>query len=367
MAWLKVLGDENDSKQKIYICYWNKTKKYNDRKPTKFFNTPEGWKQARIFLKKFQAAMLDESFRERFYIVSQPHNFSDVFLKFKDSRLIKPASLQMYELAYFHWIKFTGDHYVIDYTEQDYINFVKFLKSKNLAHNTIVTYTKHLRVIWQWMIEKKYTEKNIIGSLKREKKTARTIPDTDLKMLFNYFYSKNKLHYYTIRILYFTGFRISTLIQLKVSDIDFTGGYIYYRNVKADKNSIFPLFHELEQELKKMIKELKLKPDDKLVPYTHRQSLVFFKRAFGTGKDKLDMKYTIHQLRKTLASTLVNSDISMYAAQILLDHSDIKTTNEYYVNARMEKIKEDINRRVKFVKGASKTVKKVVKKSKAKK
>jgi integrase len=231
------------------------------------------------------------------------------------------------------------------------------LQEKHLAHNTISTYTKHLDFIFRWCVKQKYTDENIITPIAEQTMPVRPVPEHDLKKIFEHFRNSDYAHqYYLVRLLYLTGFRISTLITLNVDHIDFNMQLIYYRNVKGNKNSLLPMHKELRHTLEAMIKELRLKNGERLFPYRGKDSLKFFPRAM---RDKLKMKYTLHQLRKTHATTLINNNIDLYDAKIILDHSDVKTTQRYYILAQMDRIRNEMSK-VKFVKGNRISVQKPV-------
>lgn len=354
MSWLSTIPkNTRDPKKKIYIHYYDASRKSNWKKVTQFSNTQEGWKKAREFKKRFDVYLLDGKNLGSLESKLQPITLQNAFQNFLTTRNIKKASIEMYELSFAHFIKAIGDKPVHQVSEENYNSFIKYLKDQKLSENSRSTYSKHLSVIWKYFIEQKFTDKKIVKIIKPVSIPPRSIPDKDLKTIFKYFKKKNrqrrvspkaedKLHYNCLMILYLTGWRISTLIELKEEQIDWKNKLIYYKNVKGNKIAAFPLHSELE----KILSSMKLKPGQKVVPYTNRQSFCFWKRALKN----LKLKYTIHQLRKTLATTFVNNQLSIYDTQTALDHSDIKTTQKYYALANIQRIRKDINKYIKFVK-----------------
>lgn len=344
MSWLSTIPkNSKDQKKKIYIHYYDPSDKKNRVKVTKFFNTRDGWKKAKEFKTRFEAYLLDDKFLESFNSKLDPITLKTAFQKFLDSRNIKKASIDMYKLSFDHFINVIGDKQVYQVSEENYQSFIRYLKEQKLTDNTRSTYTKHLSVIWKYFIEQKFTDKRIVKIIKPVPLPPRSIPDNDLKKIFRYFKKKkDKLHYNTVMILYLTGWRLSTLIELTEDQIDWKNKLIYYKNVKGNKLAVFPLHSELE----KILRSMKLKSGEKIVPYTNRQSFCFWKRALK----KLNIKYTIHQLRKTLATTFVNNQLSIYDTQTALDHSDIKTTQKFYALANLQRIRKDIDKHIKFIK-----------------
>lgn len=344
MSWLSTLPRESkDPKKKIYIHYYDSSRRTNLKKVTAFTNTRDGWKKAREFKKRFDAYLIDEKYIGTLESKLEPINLQTALQKFLDSRNIKPASAAMYQLSFDHFIKAIGNKFVYQVTEENYNQFIKYLRGEKLSENSRSSYTKHISVIWKYFITQKYTDKKIVKIIKPVLIPPRSIPDKDLKKIFTHFKKKkDKLHYNCIMILYLTGWRLSTLIELTEDQIDWNSKIIFYKNVKGNKIAAFPLHSELE----KILKSMKLKPGQKIVPYTNRQSFCFWKRALT----KLGFKYSVHQLRKTLATTFVNNQLSIYDAQTALDHSDIKTTQKYYALANIQRIRQDIDRYIKFVK-----------------
>ena len=61
------------------------------------------------------------------------------------------------------------------------------------------------------------------------------------------------------------------------------------------------------------------------------------------------MKYTLHQLRKTFATISVNNRLRIYDAQIVLSHSDIKITQQFYALADINSKRNDMYKNIKFI------------------
>ena len=53
---------------------------------------------------------------------------------------------------------------------------------------------------------------------------------------------------------------------------------------------------------------------------------------------KLDYPYTMHSIRKTFATDLVNGSVSVFDAMKLLRHRNITTTMKYYTFADLSRI-----------------------------
>ncbi|MGA9291505.1 MAG: hypothetical protein WBV81_02890, partial [Ignavibacteriaceae bacterium] len=58
--------------------------------------------------------------------------------------------------------------------------------------------------------------------------------------------------------------------------------------------------------------------------------------------------YSIHSLRKTYISRLVNSDLSKYDVMALARHRKIETTLRYYTKMEMDRIGREVSERAKI-------------------
>ena len=342
MAWIDTQPTgSKDPKKKLYIYYYDPHRKMNVKKVTPFFNKYPDKKLAKMFLDKFEASARVNKFVFDFPFMDTP-SFSQAFQKFKASRITEKSTIDTYTHAYNKFLKFVKDKPLTAYTKQDGIDFIKGMKEKGLSENTIASYSKQLAVMWKWFIAEEMAIVNIIRTMPRKKTPIRTIPDEDLKKIFSYFWKKDKLQYDFVRFTYLTGFRPSTSLLINTDDIDLENETFFYPNFKEKKQTIFPMHSELKEHLQQM----DLTPGRKLFPWTDRK-LMWFHRAIH-GED-LQMNYNLKMLRKTLGTLIANS-LGMTAAQIMLDHEDQSTTQNYYARVIIEQLKKDINSKVVFVK-----------------
>ena len=342
MAWIETnpAGSADPSK-KLYIYWYDQQKKTTRKKVTKYFNTSRGKREAGAFLKKFNTLLQDQKFKYYFSDKLAVLTLKDSFEEFVKSRSIEKSSMDIYRKAFDHLVDSAGNIPLNKLTANNFITYVDYLKEKKLSANTQHTYTSHLKVIFNYFVNRKFIDENIIVPTKPEKIIPHIIPPDVLEKIFAFLKKKkDKHHYFIVKLLYYTGFRKSTLLTLTESNIDWNAGLIYYRNVKAKKNSVFPI----HAELMKLLKEMKLKPGQKLTRLSGKDSFKFWNRMTAV----LNINYTIHDLRRTFGSILANSNINIYDVQTLLDHSDVRTTQKFYTSLIMQRIKKDIDKNVQF-------------------
>jgi integrase len=264
------------------------------------------------------------------------------FKKFLANRLLKKSGVESYTYSYKKFIEICGVKSLNQYTRADGINFIKTMRNdgKKLSENTVASYTKQMHIIWEWFIGENLAKENIIKTVPRKRTQIKIIPDADLKIIFEYFRTRNPQHYYFVRFTYLTGFRPSTTLALKTDDIKIDERVIIYPNIKENKESLFPIHNTLLT----LIMQMDLQPGKKLFHWTDRKN-IFFARAMRA----LGFKYSLKLLRKNLG-TLAANNIGLFAAQTMLDHENSSTTElSYSRRPLMEQLRMDINEKINFL------------------
>ncbi len=166
--------------------------------------------------------------------------------------------------------------------------------------------------------------------------------DIDLKKPIDY---RNKA---MLEVLYATGMRISELLDLKLSNIDFDEDIVKVMG-KGSKERIIPLSDVTIKYLKEYIDEqrsfiLKTRQSDYLfVNYNgSRMSRQGFFKILKELAQKCNITKEIspHIIRHSFATHLLNNGADLRVIQELLGHENI-TTTEIYSHVSNEKIKED--------------------------
>lgn len=192
------------------------------------------------------------------------------------------------------------------------------------------------------------TPMTTIISPKLNKRLPVYVEEKDLKTLFehvefphDYSGTTEKL---IIELFYNTGFRVSELVSLKVSQVDFSNHYIKVLG-KGNKERIIPVQQELLNHLKNYIKN---KPDEiqniDLVFTSEKGKKLYAKQVYNIVKKYLSLVTTVkkkspHILRHSFATHLTNNGADLNAVKELLGHSSLAATQVYTHNS-IEKLKE---------------------------
>jgi integrase len=136
-----------------------------------------------------------------------------------------------------------------------------------------------------------------------------------------------------------SGMRVGEAISLKWEDIDFEKDRILIKNSKGKRLDEFPLYYGLKEFLVKF-RQL----SGKIFDFKDKDSTKFWNRALDDIEDLEGRKYTLHQIRKTFATQLVNKNVSVFDAMKLLRHKNINTTLKYYTYADLNRLGDEANK-----------------------
>jgi len=289
---------------------------------------------------------------------------SEGYKEFKEKRsvpgskkFLKEKTFGSYDLAVKHFLTVAGDHYIYNYTESDYVNLLYLFEEKGLSINTRSIYTRSLRTLWKYFVEQYYTNENIIEAIPSEEKDPDPILLEDMYVIIQYLKQNDeyKHHYWIIYFMLLTGCRPSSaIVQLK-EDISFRRRRITIKNVKAGGRKgkqfyRFPLYAELER----LLIDMGVKEGDTgrlfdmfaVVPANYTWPFSFWDRRIGLllSANAISRRYTLKQIRPTLASFLINVlKTDIYTVKKLLDHANIKITDKSYVDFNVNVARKDLD------------------------
>ena len=321
-----------------YIKYYDTNKHYTRTKTTSLKTTPGNRSAANKILKEFTINLHSGKLLKDFGIKPTSQITLQAALdEYLQLKRFKPNTNQLYNLAVNHLKKVITSEAVASITVKDYTKLLNRFDNKILAQNSQSIYTRHLKALWKYFVEKGYASENIITRIKSTHKIPQPIPPKDLEKILNELNSKeNKQQYHLIKFLLLTGVRISTALALNWRDVRLKDGFIYFKNVKMEgKEFPFPI----TRDLKKLLREMGPKLGGRVFIYKSKNSLRFWSRA--QDDLKLKNKYGLHQLRKTFTSIMVNNNISLDDLSELTN-TDPRTLKKYYAKRDLMRIKRKV-------------------------
>ncbi len=141
----------------------------------------------------------------------------------------------------------------------------------------------------------------------------------------------NSKHKLLISLYYACGLRAAEAIQLKVSAIDFNRGLLLIKSGKGKKDRIVPLPLKLQEAIREQVRYRKA--EDYVFrgqyggAYSTRSAQVVLRRAMERAG--IRKRATLHTLRHSFATHLLESGTDIRIIQELLGHSSSRTTEIY--------------------------------------
>jgi integrase/recombinase XerD len=254
------------------------------------------------------------------------------------------------------------------------ITFKKYLLSKRYSSNTITTYCDALKSFFTFFNTKSvkaitnddvilynndYILKNNLSSSyqnqivnaiklffkivketsieidkihrpKREKTLPNVLSKEEVKLILNA--HQNLKHKCMLSLIYSCGLRRSELIQLRLSNIDSKRNIIYIKQAKGKKDRIVPLSGKILEMLRMYYLDYKPKfwlfeGHLKGQQYSEQSLQSVLKQALI--KVNITKPVTLHWLRHSYATHLLESGTDLRYIQELLGHNSSKTTEIY--------------------------------------
>lgn len=143
---------------------------------------------------------------------------------------------------------------------------------------------------------------------------------------------RNKKHKLIISLIYSAGLRISEAINLRINNLDPVRGIILIEQSKGKKDRQAPLSEIINSMIEQYLKEYK--PKRYLFESTQpgvKYSAKSIQNIFSTACQKAEIKKhaTVHTLRHSFATHLLESGTDLRIIQEILGHSSSKTTEIY--------------------------------------
>ena len=250
--------------------------------------------------------------------------------------------------------------YILEVQVSDVRRWLIFLSKKGFTERTLNRKIVSLKRFFLYL--KKIKKINVvsletIASLKVNRKLPEYVDEFNINELLDdkkkvffcddFFCWRDKL---ILKTFYYTGVRLSELINIRLHDIDFVAGTLRVFG-KRKKERIIPLVDEFLQELKKYTCFLKKKyklSQNSYVFLTNKGQQLYPKFVYRLVNNYLQKVTTLtktspHIIRHTFATHLLNNGADINAIKELLGHSSLAATQIYTHNS-IEKLKITYNK-----------------------
>lgn len=213
---------------------------------------------------------------------------------------------------------------------------------------TVATHMRHLRAFINFCNSRGYVGEVEVIIPKFEKELKEPYTDEEMALLLKKPSSNNWVEYRSwVMVNYFfaTGQRLSTVLHIKVSDLDFKNSRVKLEWNKDKIKKWMPLSSAIVKVLKEYIDVSDLAPQDYLFPeYEGKQlkipsaqcAIANYNRERGVSKT------SIHLFRHTFAKNYIMAGGSAAKLQKLMNHKTMDMTMRY-VNLYSEDIANDLD------------------------
>lgn len=289
---------------------------------------------------------LDKTTRQRFKTISAKHLLScEKRTKISDFR--KWMQQQRYSANtiknYCHQLELFFSYYsnieIAEITIKDITDFhYKYIVTNNLSINSQQMTISALKLFYK-KIENKHIDPVKIERPLRSKPLPKVISKEGVKDLLNGI--TNQKHKMALMMIYACGLRRSELLNLKLSDIDSTRMQLEIKNAKGKKDRMIPISENLLNKIKsyyRAYKPVKYLIEGQVagIQYSATSLQNIFNKA--VKKSKINARFTLHCLRHSYATHLLENGTDLRFIQELLGHKSSKTT-EIYTHVSMSSLK----------------------------
>jgi integrase/recombinase XerC len=234
------------------------------------------------------------------------------------------------------------DGKILDITYDDVSNYLGYLYDNKLNRNSISRHLSSIRSFYNYLIHEDIVKNNYfkeVSNPKKSKSLPRYIKDNDLEKMFLVFDLDDKLEQRNsliLEMLYATGVRVSELVNIKISDINFYDNTIKILG-KGNKERIVIYGSFCRDALERYLNDgrKKLLKGDNDYLFLNKDGKKITERAIRKilnkiiEKASLEIHISPHMLRHTFATDMLNSGADLVSVKELLGHESLDTTSIY--------------------------------------
>lgn len=224
------------------------------------------------------------------------------------------------------------------------------------SSNTFHVFYKSLLVFFRWCIKEGMMTHNPILEIEKPKlenrlpsKLTKAEAFRLLEIVYNYPYTHEFIrqrNYLIFSFFIFAGLRLHELLSLRYTDVDLTTMSLFINQGKGNKDRVVPINPVLSERISRY-KEYR-----NLLNKTCPEFFASYPKNSGLTKagllhllDKIRFafgkKFSIHKLRHTFATLMLEGGCDIYSLSQMMGHSDIKTTT-IYLYASAEHLRSQI-------------------------
>lgn len=242
------------------------------------------------------------------------------------------STLKTYCNEFMQLLLLLGNHPAQDVTAEQLKKYMLYCNLKlKLSENTLHSRLNALKFYYEQVLrkEKFFWE---IPRPKKQLQLPKVFNQDDIAAIIKA--AKNIKHKTMLMLAYAAGLRISEVVSIHVQDIDSKRMTIFIRQAKGKKDRVVVLSPVLLVMLREYWKKSKLNKNGYLFPGLNKDepySSRSLQQVLADAKEKAGILKpgSIHSLRHSFATHLLDKGTDVTMIQKLLGHNDIKTTLRY--------------------------------------
>lgn len=265
---------------------------------------------------------------------------TEQFKNWMQSKRYSASTIITYADALKAFLKFYPEKPVAQITNEDVIifnnEFVLKYKLSASYQNQVVNAIK----LFFRTVERKAIDIELIHRPKRQKLLPNVLSKEEVKQILNA--HSNLKHKAMLSLIYSCGLRRSELLNLKITDVDSKRNLLIIRQAKGRKDRIAPLSQKTIELLRSYFIACKPKVwlfegQDKTGRYSEKSLASVLIQALA--KAKISKPVTLHWLRHSYATHLLEAGTDLRYIQEILGHSR-STTTEIYTHVSNKSIQK---------------------------
>ena len=252
------------------------------------------------------------------------------FTLWLNSKRYSPNTIKTYTEAIKSFLKFYCTKPIAEITNQDVIIFNnEYILANNLSSSYQNQVVNAIKLFFK-TVENRVIDLNLLHRPKRYHPLPNVLSKEEVKKILEI--HSNIKHKAMLSLIYACGLRRSELLNLKAENIDSDRGLIIIKEAKGKKDRIAPISDKMIRILREYYKTYKpsywlFEGQNKGEPYTAESLQSVLKQALL--KTKINKPVSLHWLRHSYATHLLESGTDLRYIQELLGHKSSRTTEIY--------------------------------------
>ena len=252
------------------------------------------------------------------------------FIRYLNSKRYSPNTIKVYSDSMSTFLRYFSMKDTTDISNDDLIDFNNNYILKNNFSASFQNQVVNAVKLYFSAIQHKKIDVELIHRPRREKVLPNVLSKEEVKAILNA--HVNIKHKMMLSLIYSCGLRCGELLALHPVHIDSKRNIIFLKNAKGKKDRIVPLSPLILKMLREYYKIYKPKTylfegQNISLPYDARSLQLILKQALE--KTGIRKPVTLHWLRHSYATHLLESGTDLRYIQELLGHSSSKTTEIY--------------------------------------